>query len=153
MGPNLELDEVHFGTVMVRGDRCGSISQGRLGRIWLVATQDIQHRVAGEAPICGAQLGVPEQIFWGNILRNIPYRTNIFYSIVDRHLMRLYRGGAPHSMYHILSERERTQYSRKPFIESLSRLPSKLHSGSARVDSTITVTRAHSKVLCSSSFL
>ena len=43
---------------MVRGDLSGSISQGRLGGIWLVATQDTQHRVAGGAPNGGAQLGV-----------------------------------------------------------------------------------------------
>ena len=55
---------------MVRGDLSRSISQGRLGGIWLVATQDIQHRVAGEAPNGGAQLEVlgaeeaaPEQNF------------------------------------------------------------------------------------------
>ena len=90
---------------MVRGDRCGSISRGRLGGIWLlVATQDIQHRVAGEAPDGGAQLGVsgaaeaaPEQNFWGNIPRNIPCRTKIFYSLADRHLTKVYKGGNPHS--------------------------------------------------------
>ena len=68
---------------------------------------------------------------------NISCRTKIFYSIADCHLMSLYKGGAPIAMYHVLSEREQNQYSRKPFIESLSRLPSKLHSGSARLDSAI----------------
>ena len=43
---------------MVRGDLSGFISQGRLGGIWLVATQDTQLQVAGEAPNGGAQLGV-----------------------------------------------------------------------------------------------
>ena len=43
---------------MVRGDLSGSTSQGGLGTIWLEATQDTQHRVAGEASNGGAQLGV-----------------------------------------------------------------------------------------------
>ena len=89
-----------MGSLMVKGDLCGSISQGRLGGIWLVATQDIQHRAAGEAPDGGAQLGVsadPEQNFWGNIPRIIPCRTNIFNSIANRQLTRVYKGGDPHS--------------------------------------------------------
>ena len=58
----------------------------------------------GEAPDSGAQFGVSraaevalEQNFWGNILRKIPFWTKIFYSVADRHLTRLYKGGAPHS--------------------------------------------------------
>ena len=62
---------------MVRDDRCGSISRGRLGGIWLVAIQDIQHQVAGEAPDDGAQLGVSaalEQNFGGIFSGIFPVR-------------------------------------------------------------------------------
>ena len=82
-----------LGPLMVRGDLSGSILQGRLGGIWLVATQDTQHRVAG-----GRRMGEPN---WGsqglwrqplnkilerNILGIFLIRHGILYMHADGHL-------------------------------------------------------------------
>ena len=109
----------NLGPLMVRGERCGSISRGRLGGIWLVATQDIQHRVAGEARDGGAKLRVsrpPNKIF-GGIFQGIFPVGLIFSIVLPTITLREYiKVATPIAMYHILSEREQIPIISSPRV-------------------------------------